>query len=152
MPMADRRRRRRTRRRDSDSDAVQSVIGLGVVLLKLAIADRGWTYPSLAESLGMSSSEVHAAVARARTGPSASSVDLAVAELLLDLEHDPVLGFSASRTVLANDANDDVEEGLRGERRGSSPGPDEQLARPASMEPAEHPRAVRRTKSAAQDV
>jgi hypothetical protein len=37
-----------------------------VVLLKLAIVENGWTYPSLAESLGMSSSEVHAAVARAK--------------------------------------------------------------------------------------
>jgi hypothetical protein len=37
-----------------------------VVLLKLAVAEGGWTYPSLAESLGMSSSEVHGAVARAK--------------------------------------------------------------------------------------
>src|SRR5258708_492400 len=36
------------------------------VLLKLAIVENGWTYPSLAESLGMSSSEVHAAVGRAK--------------------------------------------------------------------------------------
>ena len=37
-----------------------------VVLLKLAIAGGAWTYPSLADSLGMSSSEVHGAVARAK--------------------------------------------------------------------------------------
>jgi hypothetical protein len=36
-----------------------------VVLLKLAVAGSEWTYPSLAESLGMSASEVHAAVRRA---------------------------------------------------------------------------------------
>lgn len=37
-----------------------------LVLLKLAGASAGWTYPSLAQSLGMSASEVHAAVARAK--------------------------------------------------------------------------------------
>jgi len=37
-----------------------------VVLLKLVVTWEGWTYPSLAESLGMSASEVHAAVARAK--------------------------------------------------------------------------------------
>lgn len=39
-----------------------------VVLLKLVVAGEGWTYPSLAESLGMSASEVHAAVGRAKRG------------------------------------------------------------------------------------
>lgn len=37
-----------------------------VVLLKLVVTGERWTYPSLAESLGMSASEVHAAVARAK--------------------------------------------------------------------------------------
>lgn len=36
------------------------------MLLKLAADDGVWSYPSLAESLGMSASEVHAAVARAK--------------------------------------------------------------------------------------
>ena len=39
-----------------------------VVLLKLvAIGDRSWTYSELAKELGMSSSEVHAAISRAQT-------------------------------------------------------------------------------------
>jgi hypothetical protein len=37
-----------------------------MILLKLAVVSDGWTYPSLAESLGMSASEVHAAVARVK--------------------------------------------------------------------------------------
>ena len=36
-----------------------------LVLLKLTVAGNAWSYPSLAESLGMSASEVHAAVGRA---------------------------------------------------------------------------------------
>lgn len=39
-----------------------------LVLLKLVVIADGWTYPALAESLGMSASEVHAAVARAKQG------------------------------------------------------------------------------------
>lgn len=37
-----------------------------LVLLKLSLANGKWTYPSLAESLGVSASEVHASVARAK--------------------------------------------------------------------------------------
>jgi hypothetical protein len=38
-----------------------------VVLLKLVGASAGWTFGSLAQALGMSASEVHAAVGRAKT-------------------------------------------------------------------------------------
>lgn len=37
-----------------------------VVLLKLAVAGEEWSYPSLASALGMSASEVHSAIRRAR--------------------------------------------------------------------------------------
>jgi hypothetical protein len=37
-----------------------------VILLKLTVASGGWTYPSLAESLGMSASAVHSGIVRAK--------------------------------------------------------------------------------------
>ena len=59
-----------------------------LVLLKLAVVEGAWTYPSLAESLGMSSSEVHAAVSRAKASglydaPKRAPIRKALLELLV---------------------------------------------------------------------
>lgn len=69
------------------------------VVLKLAALtdDEGWTYEQLAESLGMSSSEVHAAVQRAQNARLLNGRTVNRRALIEFLEHGVQYTFSALR-------------------------------------------------------